>query len=99
LIYVQFELWLRLPPVDEEHIVSDIKARLDFLHCIGLVHNDINPYNIMLDDGGRAVIIDFDSCVPFGSKSHGGTPGWSTFPTVAKIENDECGLDLVAKFL
>ena len=74
-------------------------AGLDFLHSIGLVHDDINPHNIMLDDGGRAVIIDFDSCVPLGSRSRGGTPGWSTLPTTVEIKNDEHGLDLVAKFL
>ena len=88
-----------LLPLDEERIVSDVMAGLAFLHSIGLVHDDINPHNIMLDDGGRAVIIDFDSCVPLGSRSRGGTPGWSTLPTTAEIKNDEHGLDLVAKSL
>ena len=66
MIDFQFELWLRLPPLNKERIVSDVMAGLDFLHGIGLVHDDISPQNIMLDDGGRAVIIDFDSCVPLG---------------------------------
>lgn len=89
----------KLPTLDEARIVSDVKAGLDFLHSLGLVHDDINPGNIMLDDGGCAVIIDFDSCVPLGSQSRGGTPGWSTFPKIAEIQNDEHGLDLVAKFI
>ncbi|KAI2795234.1 hypothetical protein POX_a01839 [Penicillium oxalicum] len=32
------------------------------LHSLGLVHNDINPANIMLDEEGTFVLIDFDSC-------------------------------------
>ncbi|EHA28287.1 hypothetical protein ASPNIDRAFT_43403 [Aspergillus niger ATCC 1015] len=41
-----------------EGILSAIKH----LHSFGLVHNDINPANIMLDEDGRLVLIDFDSC-------------------------------------
>lgn len=32
------------------------------LHSLGLVHNDINPANIMLDEEGTLILIDFDSC-------------------------------------
>lgn len=32
------------------------------LHSLGLVHNDITPSNIMFDEDGTAVLIDFDSC-------------------------------------
>ena len=53
----------------------------------------------MLDDEDRAVIIDFDSCCTIGTQSGGGTPGWSKKPTIAQIENDEYGLDLVTKFI
>jgi serine/threonine protein kinase len=31
-------------------------------HSFGLAQNDVNPSNIMLDDEGRLVLIDFDSC-------------------------------------
>lgn len=71
---------------------SDSKAGLNWLHSLGLVHDDINPKNIMLDDDGHAIIIDFDSCASSGTKSRGGTPGWSTSPEVA---NDEHGFNLV----
>lgn len=53
----------------------------------------------MLDDTDRAIIIDFDSCQPIGSQSVGGTPGWSTNPKVALLENDLFGLNLISKFL
>ena len=42
--------------------LEDILNGIQHLHSLGLVHNDINPANIMLDDNGTAVLIDFDSC-------------------------------------
>jgi serine/threonine protein kinase len=36
------------------------------LHSLGLVHNDITPSNIMLNDDGTLVLIDFDSCRKVG---------------------------------
>ncbi|KAK0718732.1 kinase-like domain-containing protein [Apiosordaria backusii] len=51
-------------------LVDDaMRAQLDgvwsgikHLHSLGLVHNDITPANIMLEEDGTWVIIDFDSC-------------------------------------
>lgn len=37
-------------------------AAIKHLHSLGLVHNDINPANIMLDEEGKLILIDFDSC-------------------------------------
>lgn len=53
----------------------------------------------MLDDDGHAIIIDFDSCASSGTKSRGGTPGWSTSPNIAEVANDEHGFNLVARFI
>jgi len=52
------------------HAVLDgISKGLHFLHAtLGLVHNDINPTNTMLDHEGNAVIVDFDSCMPIGQE-------------------------------
>lgn len=46
---------------DYSRELARIKSGLEHLHALGLVHNDINPMNIMLD-GDKAVIIDFGSC-------------------------------------
>ncbi|KAL2828623.1 kinase-like protein [Aspergillus pseudoustus] len=48
-----------------EHIISGLEgimAAIKHLHSLGLVHNDINPANVMIDDDGTLVLIDFDSC-------------------------------------
>lgn len=76
-----------------------MQSGLSFLHNLGLVHDDITPRNIMVDENGHGIIIDFDSCRPIGSKSRGGTPGWGTKPTISLIENDEHGLSLLGKFM
>jgi len=45
--------------------LNGIEKGIQHLHSLGLVHNDINPSNIMLDKD-VLVIIDFDSCRPIG---------------------------------
>lgn len=53
--------------LDRNVILSGIAKGLQSLHgALGLVHNDINPENIMLDDKGHPEIIDFDSCRRLG---------------------------------
>jgi serine/threonine protein kinase len=42
--------------------LEGILAAIKHLHSLGLVHNDINPANIMLDEDGTLILIDFDSC-------------------------------------
>ncbi|KAJ5935308.1 hypothetical protein N7466_004855 [Penicillium verhagenii] len=50
---------------DYSRVLKDIDSGLRYLHSLGLVHNDINPSNIMIDDD-RAIIIDFGSCRKIG---------------------------------
>ncbi|KAF2177367.1 hypothetical protein K469DRAFT_720700 [Zopfia rhizophila CBS 207.26] len=51
---------------DKDGVLEKIKAGIQHLHQLGLVHNDINPSNIMFDEEDNPVIIDFDSCRPIG---------------------------------
>lgn len=49
----------------KESMISGLEgifAGIKHLHSLGLVHNDINPANVMLDEDGMLVLIDFDSC-------------------------------------
>lgn len=98
---ILLKIWrlCRAPPFQPDVIISGIKAALDHIHSFGLVHDDINPWNIMVDDAGNPIVIDFDSCVAVGAPSRGGTPGWSKSPKVAAFENDTYSFDLVAKFV
>lgn len=40
--------------------LEGILAAIKHLHSLGIIHNDINPANIMLNEDGT--LIDFDSC-------------------------------------
>lgn len=60
---------------DEEGAVwawlDGIRAGIQHLHSLGLIHNDINPANVMFDGDGIPVVIDFDSCRGVGEGLRG----------------------------
>lgn len=55
-------------PFDKDLCLQGIESGIRHMHSLGLVHNDINPSNIMIDSADRPVIIDFDSCKQEGEK-------------------------------
>ena len=65
-------------PFDRGHCSRGIEAGVRHMHKLGLVHNDLNPSNIMMD-GDNPVIIDCDSCKREGDElgSKAGTDGWT----------------------
>ena len=52
---------------DRDGLLAGVKAGILHLHSLGLVHNDINPANIMLNEDEHSVIIDFNSCCAVGT--------------------------------
>jgi serine/threonine protein kinase len=47
-------------------ILEGVKKGLDHIHALGIIHNDITPSNIMLDEHDTPIIIDFGSCRDMG---------------------------------
>lgn len=83
-------------PLVSESLASDldgILGAIHHLHSLGIVHNDINPANIMLDESGSLVLVDFDSCrfvgEPLVESRTRRTHGWHDSEVkISSIEND-----------
>ncbi len=88
--------------LNHDSLLSQIKDGIRHLHGLGLVHTDINPFNIMLDTNGKPIITDFDSCRGVGEQLglKAGTEGWTDGQAeVAEFQNDYHGLSLIQDFL
>jgi hypothetical protein len=48
-----------LPLEEAESIIIQMAGALDYAHKKGIIHRDIKPGNIIIDEEGRAVITDF----------------------------------------
>ena len=90
-------------PFDRAACLRGIEDGISHLHRLGLIHNDLNPSNVMVDvDGSNPVIIDFDSCRREGQELglKWGTPFFAMEDmTHATRENDFYGLAKIREFL
>ena len=86
---------------DNESYLRQVKAGINHLHALNIVHNDIHLDNVMFadQDSDVPIIIDFDSCAIRGSllpAKRGQLPeGAST----AEFENDDYGLRILQEGL
>lgn len=48
-----------LSPAEAARVLGDVLAGLEALHAKGVLHLDLKPENVVLDERGRAVLIDF----------------------------------------
>lgn len=84
--------------LDKDKFADEVESAVRYLHALGLAHNDLNPYNIMMkkDNKGqvKAVLIDFGSCQPWGKVLASlGTAGWYDQPFFhSEKEHDDFGL-------
>jgi len=49
----------RLAPAESARILKDVADALDYAHGAGVIHRDVKPQNVLLDDGGRVYLADF----------------------------------------
>ncbi|KAG6151352.1 hypothetical protein E4U23_002438 [Claviceps purpurea] len=89
-------------PFDKELCLEGIERGIRHLHSLSIVHNDIKPKNIMLDETDCPIIIDLDAWQQKGQElgSKKGTAGWSIEGAKYSLfENDIFGLSKVKEFL
>lgn len=90
--------------VDEEKVLAGLEAGLRHLHSIGWAHNDLNPNNVMLNEAGEPILVDFGSCRKIGEKMGAtrGTPGWieeGDDYDISKASHDLHGLEKIREWL
>ena len=49
----------KLPAEEAAEIVAQIYRALDAAHSVGVIHRDLKPQNVMRDQNGRVVVMDF----------------------------------------
>ncbi|PBK94373.1 hypothetical protein ARMGADRAFT_1079059 [Armillaria gallica] len=91
-----------LPRADIKSSLDQIKQGIEHIDGLGLVYNDINPRNILFDDDGRLVVIDFDSCRKQGEsmlRGKCGTFPFSNDPETAEFQNDFYGVEKIREWM
>jgi serine/threonine-protein kinase len=70
--------WLQthgpMGPGEVRSVGLDLCRALAAVHAAGLVHGDVKAQNVMREDGGRIVLMDFGSGHAQGADSRSGTP-------------------------
>src|SRR6201987_2089918 len=49
----------KLSPEEAVDIAQQVCQALEAAHGVGIIHRDLKPQNIMVDDSGRAIVMDF----------------------------------------
>lgn len=77
--------------MDKEKFMDALCSAVDYIHSLGLAHNDINPDNVMIGEDDAPILVDFGSCAPYGERLESlGSEGWyeKIFFTSEKVHDD-----------
>ncbi|KAF2013916.1 kinase-like protein [Aaosphaeria arxii CBS 175.79] len=68
----------KVGPIDKEPFMQALQSAISHLHSLHWAHNDLNPSNILINEEGMPVLIDFGSAREVGMKlgTSRGTKGW-----------------------
>jgi serine/threonine protein kinase len=77
--------------------LSGIEAGIRQLHALGLIHNDLNPANVMITEDDTPVIIDFDSSSAPGTALDKAKRTYGWFHPDVHVSRESNDLDALAE--
>ena len=83
-----------LPPVQAVQAIEQVAKALDAAHKVGLLHRDVKPSNILIDDDGYAYLIDFGLAFVAderGLTTTGGVVGTFRYMAPERFKTEEIG--------
>lgn len=89
-------------PLDKHLCLRAIEGGIRHMHSLGLIHNDINPHNIMFNEPDQPIIVDFQTCRDTGQalSPKADTYGWSMEGVSHAVpENDFARLTRIRDYL
>jgi serine/threonine-protein kinase len=82
----------RMPMAEAVKYIVDICSAIGYAHARGMIHRDIKPANIMLDETGKAVLMDFGIVKIIGGEKHtvtGAVIGTASYMSPDVIRGEE----------
>ncbi|KAJ3745548.1 kinase-like domain-containing protein [Lentinula detonsa] len=75
--------------------IAQLSSAVEFLHQIGIMHRDIKPDNILLDERGNAHLTDFNIAVHFSERKLTGVAGSMAYmaPEILTKRGYTCHID------
>lgn len=80
--------------LDKARFMDSLYSAVNYIHSLGLAHNDINPHNVMIGEDDLPILLDFGSCALYGERLESlGSEGWCEKPFfTSEKAHDDFGL-------
>ena len=87
-IYAQVDRAGRMTPSQVRYLIAELIVALEYLHSKRVIHRDVNPSNVLVDEEGHIALADFGVSRTFGEKPTGSYAQNGPSPFVTSTE---CG--------